>query len=54
MNTAITVIQVVLVLLFTAGVFKLALLYAKFLTMPTQVWANDFKPEQVRLIGNLN
>jgi len=54
MNTAITVIEVLLALLFTSGgLFKLILPYAKFVKIPGQAWANDFKPEHVRLIGVL-
>lgn len=52
MDTAITVMQVLLTLLFTlGGVLKLAIPYNKFSTMPFQTWASDFKPEHVRLIG---
>lgn len=54
MDTAITVIQVLLTLLFAvSGVLKLTLPYAKFVKLPAQSWANDFKPGQVRLIGVL-
>jgi hypothetical protein len=54
MDTAITVAQVLLTLLFTSGgLFKLAMPYAKFAKMPFQAWANDFKPEHIRLIGAL-
>ena len=52
MNTAITVTQVLLTLLFTSGgSLKLILPYARFTKLPAQSWANDFKPEHVRLIG---
>jgi hypothetical protein len=52
MDTAITVIQVLLTLLFTSGgLAKLILPYARFVKLPAQGWANDFKPGQVRLIG---
>lgn len=52
MNTAITLIQVLLALLFVfSGLLKLTLPYAKFVKLPAQSWANDFKPEAVRLIG---
>jgi hypothetical protein len=54
MNTAITVIQVLLTLLFTSGgLLKLTLPYARFTKLPAQAWARDFKPEHVRLIGVL-
>ena len=47
-----TVMQVLLALLFTSGgVFKLTMPYARFAKMPFQAWANDFKPEHIRLIG---
>ena len=52
MNTVITVIQVVLALIFTGGgVLKLALPYARFTKVPFQEWANEFKPQHIRLIG---
>lgn len=52
MDTAITVIQVVLILVFTGGgLTKLTLPYARFTKLPFQAWANDFKPQHVRLIG---
>jgi hypothetical protein len=52
MDTAITVIQVLLTFLFTSGgLAKLTLPYARFVKLPAQSWANDFKPGQVRLIG---
>jgi uncharacterized membrane protein YphA (DoxX/SURF4 family) len=52
MDTAITVIQVLLTLLFAvSGLLKLTLPYARFVKLPAQSWANDFKPGQVRLIG---
>jgi hypothetical protein len=54
MDTAITVIQVVLTLIFTSGgLLKLILPYARFTKLPAQAWANDFKPEHIRLIGVL-
>lgn len=54
MDTAVTVIQVVLTLIFTGGgLTKLTLPYARFTKFPFQAWANDFKPEHVRLIGVL-
>src|SRR5262245_46770404 len=52
METAITVMQVLLTLLFTSGgLLKLIRPYDKFVKMPFQEWANDFKPEHVKLIG---
>ena len=54
MDTVITVIQVLLTLLFTAGgLTKLTLPHARFTKLPAQAWANDFKPEHIRLIGVL-
>jgi hypothetical protein len=52
MDTAITVIQVVLALIFTGGgLTKLTLPYARFTKFPFQAWANDFKPGHIKLIG---
>jgi hypothetical protein len=52
MDTAIIVLQVLLALLFTSGgLLKLIRPYDKFVKMPFQEWANDFKPEHVKLIG---
>lgn len=52
MDTAIIVIQVVLILVFSGGgLTKLTLPHARFTKLPAQAWANDFKPEHVRLIG---
>jgi hypothetical protein len=52
MDTAITVIQVILTLIFAnAGLLKLAVPYARFTKLPFQDWSNDFKPEHLRLIG---
>jgi hypothetical protein len=54
MDTIITVIQVVLTLIFTSGgLLKLTQPYARFTKLPFQAWANDFKPEHIRLIGVL-
>ena len=54
MDTVITVIQVVLTLIFTGGgLTKLTLPYARFTKLPFQAWANDFKPQHIRLIGVL-
>jgi uncharacterized membrane protein YphA (DoxX/SURF4 family) len=52
MNTAITVLQLLLLIPFTGGgLTKLTLPYDKFVKLPFQSWAHDFKPEHVRLIG---
>jgi hypothetical protein len=52
MDTTITVLQVLLTILFTSGgLLKLILPYEKFVKMPFQEWANDFKPEHIRLVG---
>ena len=53
MDTAITVIQVLLSLIAGGGLLKLTLPYAKYVKLPAQGWANDFKPQHVRLIGVL-
>jgi hypothetical protein len=54
MDTIITIIQVVLTIIFTSGgLLKVTLPYARFVKIPFQEWANDFKPEHIRLIGVL-
>ena len=54
MDSVITVIQVVLTLIFTGGgLTKLTLPYARYTKLPFQAWANDFKPQHIRLIGVL-
>ena len=54
MNTAVTVLQVILAFLFTVGgVLKLAVPYAKYSNIPGVSWAKEFKPEHVRLLGLL-
>ena len=54
MDTAITVIQVLLGLLLTVGgLLKLTLPYATYTNMPTVAWSKDFKPGHIRLIGVL-
>lgn len=54
MDTAITVIQVILAFILTGGgLTKLVLPYARFTNVPFQEWANDFAPGHVRLIGIL-
>lgn len=52
MDTTVKVVQVLLMLLFTSGgLLKLTLPYARFVKFPAQSWANDFKPEHIKLIG---
>jgi hypothetical protein len=54
MDTAITVIQVVLGLLLTVGgLLKLTLPYAKYSNIPGVAWSKDFKPWHIKLIGIL-
>ena len=53
MDTVITVIQVLLSLFAGGGLLKLATPYAKYVKLPAQGWANDFKPQHIRLIGVL-
>ena len=54
MNTAITVIQVFLVIGFTVGgLTQLIVPYANYTKLPFQGWANDFKPWHIKLIGVL-
>jgi uncharacterized membrane protein YphA (DoxX/SURF4 family) len=54
MDTLITVIQLLLALLFAVGgLLKLTQPYARFVKLPAQAWANDFKPGHIRLIGIL-
>jgi hypothetical protein len=53
MDTVITVIQVLLSLFAGGGLLKLATPYAKYVKLPAQGWANDFKPQDIRLIGVL-
>jgi len=53
MDTVTTVIQVILSLFAGGGLLKLATPYAKYVNLPAQGWANDFKPEHIRLIGLL-
>ena len=54
MAAILTVMQVVLALGFAAGgLLRLTLPYAKYTQLPGQGWANDFKPEHIRLIGAL-
>lgn len=54
MDTVLTVIQIALTLVFTGGALtKLTLPYARFTKVPFQAWANDFKPQHIRLIGVL-
>ena len=54
MNTAITVIQVLLGIGFTvSGLVKLTIPYAKLAKLSVAGWIIDFKPEHIRLIGVL-
>lgn len=54
MDTAITVIQVLLGFFLTVGgLAKLILPYAKYSSIPAVAWSKDFKPEHIRLIGVL-
>ena len=53
MDTIITVIQVLLGLFAGGGLLKLATPYANYVKLPAQGWANDFKPQHIRLIGVL-
>jgi hypothetical protein len=53
MDSVITGIQVLLGLFAGGGLLKLATPYAKYVKLPAQGWANDFKPEHIRLIGVL-
>jgi uncharacterized membrane protein YphA (DoxX/SURF4 family) len=54
MDTAITVIQVLLGLLLTVGgLVKLILPYAKYTNIPAVAWSKDFKPWHIKLIGVL-
>lgn len=54
MDTAITVIQVVLALAFTiGGLAKIALPYAQYSSISLVAWSKEFKPEHLRLMGIL-
>lgn|SRR5689334_8482175 len=54
MNTAITVIQVILgLLMMVGGLAKLILPYAKYSSIPAVAWSKDFKPVHIRLLGVL-
>jgi Na+(H+)/acetate symporter ActP len=54
MDTAITVIQVFLVIAFAlGGLTQIIVPHARYKTFPFQGWANDFKPWHVKLIGGL-
>jgi uncharacterized membrane protein YphA (DoxX/SURF4 family) len=54
METAITVIQVVLGVAFiVGGLFKLMMPYAKYSSISGVAWSKEFKPEHLRLIGVL-
>ncbi len=50
----VTVIQVLLMIFAgAAGLLRLATPYARFIKLPFQSWANEFKPWHVKLIGVL-
>jgi hypothetical protein len=52
MDTVVTILQVLLLVPFAGGgLSKLLVPYDKFTKMPFQAWANDFKPEHIKLIG---
>jgi hypothetical protein len=54
MNTAITVIQILLGLLMTVGgLAKLLLSYTTFSSIPAVAWSKEFKPEHIKLLGVL-
>jgi hypothetical protein len=54
MDTAITVIQVVLGFLFTVGgLFKIMLPYEKYSNIQVVGWSKEFKPWHIKLIGVL-
>ena len=54
MNTAITVIQVVLgVVITVGGLLKLILPYDKYSSISVVAWSKDFKPEHIHLLGVL-
>jgi hypothetical protein len=54
MDSAITGIQILLTFFAgAAGLLRLATPYAKFTKLPAQGWANDFKPQHIKLIGIL-
>lgn len=52
MNPLVAVVQSVLALLFAvAGMLKLATPYDRFVELPFQGWASDFRSGHLRLIG---
>jgi hypothetical protein len=54
MENTITAVQVLLtVFAGAAGMLRLATPYAKFIRLPAQSWALDFKPWHIKLIGVL-
>src|SRR5579859_5906764 len=54
MDTAITIVQVLLGLLFTVGgLLKLIVPYAQYSNMPFVAWSKEFKPWHIKLIGIL-
>jgi hypothetical protein len=54
MGNTITVIQVLLTIFAgAAGLLRLATPQARLAKLPFQGWANDFKPQHIKLIGAL-
>src|SRR5690349_10786414 len=54
MNSAITVIQVLLALAFTAGgIAKLVIPYARYSNISVVAWSKEFKPAHLHLLGIL-
>lgn len=54
MDSALTVIQVFLIIGFTlGGLSQLLVPYARYTQLPFQGWATEFKPWHVKLIGLL-
>ncbi|MBC7815220.1 MAG: DoxX family protein [Burkholderiales bacterium] len=54
MDSAITIIQILLGLLLTmGGLAKLALSYARYTNIPAVAWSKDFKPWHLKLLGVL-
>ncbi len=54
MNNGITIIQVLLAIFAgSAGLLRFATPYDRFVKLPFQSWANEFKPWHVKVIGAL-
>ena len=54
MSNTIIILHVVLTIFAgVAGLFRLATPHARLAKMPFQEWANDFKPQHIKLIGAL-